>query len=231
MMKRLLCLTAMAMVGLMPVAALANQIVLGGDGVMTFTSSGGVASPITLASPSVSSLNSGSYEAPTGNTIIALQPWSMTFDAAFSFGGLSGGQFLTITNGGGTAFSWGGNGGGAVTGKIIWTLVTDDTSTPRFNGGLLITGNTVTASNYGGLGAIVLADFVVGNTARIDFIVNLGTNPKLNAVYNHTGATTTSGHFSSGEVALAEPGTLLFLGAGMVGLGYMARRRLADPRG
>jgi len=232
MVKRILWLTVAAVLALMPVAALANQITLGGDGVMTFTSSGATGSPITLSPLSASSGNTGGYEAPTGNAIIALQPWSMAFDSAFSFGGLSGGQFSTITNGGGTAFSWGGNGGGTVTGTINWTLVTDNTQTPRFNGMLLVTGNTVTAADYGGKGALVLADFVVGNSAALDFTVNLGSKPSLDAVYLHTGgATTTSGSFSSGEVVVGEPGTLLFLGAGMVGLGYMARRRLAGRRG
>lgn len=65
-----------------------------------------------------------------------------------------------------------------------------------------------------------------GDYALVDFIVNLGGNPTLDAVYQGQ-VGSTQGYLSSGEVApVPEPSRLLLFGSGMVGIAGLLRRKL-----
>jgi len=226
-MRNLYLLAALVvLLGITP--AMADQLTLGGDGTIFFCSTGGVNSPIVISTSSgctpqggvAGSATTGSFESPTGNTVIALQPWSLTFPTGLELGALSGGVFQFVNQPTTTAFSWGGaSGTSPITGNITWALVSDGTPVPRFFGTMVITGN----SNSGVLGS----DYQVGHSVNIDFTVSLGSNPSLEAVYAHTGgALSTSGTFSSGEVPAApEPTSIFFLGTGILAAGTVLRAR------
>lgn len=216
-------------------AALADQLTLGSDGTLYFCSTGAAGSQIAIATSSAcssfggtfSSGSTGSFEAPKGNLVIGGQPWSIAFPSDFRFGSLSGGNFSP--SGSTSSFSWGA-GSDLITGNITFTLVTDGTQSPRWIGQLLITGNANAS------GSLLKKDYPVGQTVKIDFNVDLGGNPSLDAVYNHSGgcpptgagACYTSGDFSSGEVpSVPEPVTGVLFGTGLIAVGTYLRRRKA----
>ena len=221
------------------VPAFADQLALGGDGILYFCSTGGPGSAIVVStsvgcvpnggSAGTSAPGTGTFEHPTGvpDVTVGFQPWSLTFPAInpFEFTNPIGGVFSAVSPQNTTGFSWGGNGSVTpITGDITWTVIKDGTSKPQFTGNLLVTGN----SNAGLLGS----DFPSGATVEIDFTVNLGSNPKLEEVFSHTGeVTSTSGVFSSGEVpAVPEPTSIAFFGTGLLGVGFVLRRKFAPRR-
>ena len=238
-MKVLSCLIGFVFImSLNVVPAFADQLSLGGgDGTLYFCSTGAAGSPVVLSSVSgcgtpggtTGSATTGSFESPTGTTVIAIQPWSLIFPSInpLEFDPITG-DVVSPQNT--TAFSWGGPPGAgtsAITGDITFTSVHDGTSSPRFVGALTISAN----GNSGVLGS----DYVPGTVYKIDFNVDLGTNPLLEDVFNHTGdVTTTSGRFSSGEVpTVPETSSVLMLGTGMLVAGTFLRlrRRKASPQG
>lgn len=100
-------------------------------------------------------------------------------------------------------------------GTVTLDNVTDGTQTPRFIGGLLVTSTD-------------LPGYSDGVYSGLDFIINLGSNPSIDYVYNHPGSST-EGYLSSGEVppgAAPEPGSILLFGSGILGLAGVLRRKL-----
>jgi hypothetical protein len=227
-MRNLYLLAALVvLLGITP--AMADQLTLGGDGTIFFCSTGGVNSPIVISTSSscspqggtAGSSTTGSFESPTGNTVIALQPWSLAFPTGLEIGALSGGVFQFVNQPTTTAFSWGGaSGTGTVTGNVTWSLVSDGTPVPRFFGNLVVTGNTAPA------GSALANDYQPGHSVAIDFTVNLGSNPTLETIYARGDGASTSGTFSSGEVPAApEPTSIFFLGTGILAAGTVLRAR------
>ena len=98
-------------------------------------------------------------------------------------------------------------------GTVALTLVSGGTNTPTFNGIMMISGTN-------------LPGYSLGQT-EIDFVINLGENGSLEQVYSGS-RSTTSGYLSSGEVppSVPEPGSILLLGSGVLGIAGLVRRKL-----
>ena len=141
------------------------------------------------------------------------------------FGSLAGGQFSVVQNSPSITFSWG-DPTHLITGTVKFTLVTDNTPTPRFNGVIVITGNN-NANCSTAVCQALARDYPVGSTLPFDFTINLGSHPTLDAIYSHVnGAISTSGGFSSGEVpGVPEAGSIFLLGTGLLCAGTIVRYR------
>jgi PEP-CTERM motif len=115
-----------------------------------------------------------------------------------------------------TQLTWTDGSGNELIADLIITGVTDGTTTPRFNGTL---GNI-------SFGAGTQQSFKDLFSAGGIFDWNLrSVNPTLEALWNGT-ATSTYGNLSSGEIdtPVPEPASMLLLGAGLLGLGFLRRK-------
>lgn len=126
-----------------------------------------------------------------------------------------------------TGFSYSSTDGDSLTGTITWTNVLDGSTTPILNGVLKITAISSTAGDFtslfGGVNSLINVNLTL-NT--------LGCSPTLspctldNVLAASTGqmASATLGH--GGMTPTPEPGSLLLVGSGLVGVGFFLRRRL-----
>jgi hypothetical protein len=216
MTKTILGLTLVSLVLFLGVGSASAQTQIsmgGGTQVVTFTSSAGSGSPINVSFASCTDCGVGNFQQGVSQT-------PGTYD--FTQGGV-GPITMTSTNAGASfdiqmntatlAFDWD-SGSNFLDGSVTLVSASDNTSSPKFVGTLL-----VTSSSY--------AFWSPGDTVKIDFVLNLG-NPVLDNVFNHTnGATTTSGDFSSGQaLTTPEPFSFALLGSGLIMLGGVLRRRL-----
>jgi hypothetical protein len=226
--------TAGLAIGAMP--AFGDQInIVGSTQTMGICSTGGgtvvvaptamFSSMVTCAikpSPTIANETIGdgaSFSSPTGNPIFG-GSYNLIFTTALD---VTAG--LTITTGP-TTFLYkvpAANGGGTVTGSVVWAGVTDSSgkfNVPQFTGTFTVTSDT--SGN-----AIVAADFPKTQTAELDFTLNNVTH-NIAFMLTHKGFETAK--ISSGQVTpLPEPGTPVLLTA-QLGLGLLAlafRRRLA----
>ena len=127
-----------------------------------------------------------------------------------------GGTYGFNMNGGSIAFSFVLDAADQLAGNMSLTLLRDSTSTPAVNAVL-----TVTSSS-----GMFATGWPAGRSANMDFTINLGSNPGVDAVYNGT-SFTTAGSISAGEVMpVPEPTCLALLGSALLLVGSRARFRL-----
>jgi len=123
-----------------------------------------------------------------------------------------GSVYPVIMNGSSVGFSWSG-GGYNLAGDVTFNTIASSGYTDLFNATMLITSST-------------LPGYTAGDYALMDFTVNLGSNPSLDAVYQGQ-VGSTEGYLSSGEAApVPEPSSMLLFGSGMVGIAGLLRRKL-----
>jgi hypothetical protein len=151
----------------------------------------------------------GYFGATVGN-------YDVTISGTPTLGSPTGGVYPINMNGAVIDFSWLSTDHSLwLDGSITLNNVTDGTQTPRFIGGLLVSSTD-------------LPGYQDGTYAGLDFLVNLGSNPSIDYVYNHPGSST-EGYLSSGEIppgSAPEPGSIVLLGSGVVGLAGLLRRKL-----
>ncbi len=214
------------------VPALADQLALGGDGILTFT---GLATGFqvttntcAVANPSpscVGSGSSGSYEQPTGNVVFSGASWYFTIPSMpplLAMGPLNAAGNYPVISGNPSTFKFAGTGahsGDTVEGSIKWAAVVPGTI-PGHN--LAVFAGFLTVTNSTGL---LVQDFPASATVPIDYTFDLGATNTLAILAGHPDITF-SARASSGEVpGVPEPTSILFLGTGMLVAGTVIRMK------
>jgi len=198
----------------------ADQINLGGSSQSaTFTSQG---AGVGLAVTGFTFTGPGSVQ--FGPNIISTGNYAVSASGAATLTSTNGGTTFTW-NGGPLSFTFNDNGingtGAVVTGLATVGTISDHTQNPKFVTQLLVTGNTAATGT-------TLSEFVVGNTFDFDFNLNVGQFPSgfLDVIYNSAAGTSTTGNLNTGAVVTPEPGSMVLLGTGLIGLGGTLRRKL-----
>jgi len=219
-------------IGLLLIAAaalapgFASQLSLGGSSGLVSFSAPGPGQPISFltGSSTITSLDSGLFENPTGTALLTLQPWSIVWIDSPYLAATSPDAFA-ITSGDST-FSFG-DAGHHLTGIATFTKVGVIGPLATFVGTVRITTNN--NLDDGLVGSALLTDYPVDATFPIFFLLNFGANPPLMSLWEEGGVT--GGYIAVGAVpspidfaGTPEPGSLVLAGIGAAILWYRRRR-------
>ncbi len=190
---------------------------LGSADTVVFTSSGGPGSPVNVQLGSSSC--GGTCFVLSDSATFQLGSFSITTTPGgtpIQLGTPVAGVFPVNMNGASIAFSFT-SAAGNLSGTIDLTSLKDQPTFPQFVGTL-----TVTSTNN----ALFASLWPNGAVVGINLVINLGNDLSVQNVFNHTGGTTTNGPFFNGAVPpVAEPGSMVLLGSGLLAAGAALRRR------